>query len=138
MLYLRNLRSGCLGLLATLILASGCNDMGAEVTGKVTFKGQPLRAGRVTFHHPDRPGRNVIATIREDGTYHAYAVPVGQVKVTVQPLPPRSKGSPRGQLHTGVKKADRVPPVPVQYTDPATTDLICPVRRGTQIFDIEL
>jgi len=129
-----------LGSLVVLTLAAGCGDRaGAEVTGRVTFNGKPLQAGKVTFYHPDRPGRNVIADIRPDGTYHVYACPSGDVKVTVQPLPPRAKGTSRGQPYTGAKKAAApVPLIPAKYTDPATTDLICPVRGRNQSFDIEL
>lgn len=130
----------CIGVLVLLVPSAGCGDgAGAEVTGTVTYNGQPLRAGKVTFYHPDRPGRNVIADIRPDGTYHVYACPRGDVKVTVQPLPPHP-GASRGRPYIGVKKAAaaQVPAIPAKYLDPATTDLICPVRQRRQTFDIEL
>ncbi|MDW8244568.1 MAG: hypothetical protein RMJ88_15275 [Thermogemmata sp.] len=126
--------------LPLLLPQYGCgSESGAEVRGRVTFNGQPLRAGKVTFYHPTRPGRNVIADIRPDGTYHAYACPWGDVKVTVQPLRPRAAGTSRGRPYSGVKKAaDAIPLIPQKYLDPATTDIVCPVRQNKQTFDIEL
>jgi hypothetical protein len=131
-----------LTLVAGLFVTSqlvGCGDgAGAEVTGKVTFQGQPLKAGKVTFYHPDRPGRNVIADIRPDGTYHVYGCPSGNVKVTVQALPPKAATTSRGKAYTGPKKAASVPPINPKYGDPATTDLVCRVSSSTQTFDIDL
>ncbi|VTS01825.1 unnamed protein product [Gemmata massiliana] len=127
-----------IGLLA-LAHVAGCGPgAGAEVSGTVTFQGTPIRAGKVTFYHPDRPGRNVIADIRPDGTYRVYACPSGEVKVTVQPLPPAAKSTSRGQPYTGAKKAAPVPPVNAKYGDPATTDLVCRVTGAAQTFDIDL
>ena len=141
------------GLLALLPVAGCGGGGGAEVTGTVTLNGEPLKAGKVTFYDPDRPGRNVIADIKPDGTYHVFACPYGQAKVTVQPLPPPAKAKAAAAPAKGVrgpgskaapgKPAARqpsaaVPAVNPKYSDPATTDLVCPVKSGTQTFDIDL
>jgi hypothetical protein len=121
------------------ILATGCSESTGTVTGTVTFNGEPLQAGKVTFFHPSKPGRNVMADIQPDGTYRILACPAGESKVTVQPLPPKS-GSSRGKPYVpGSRKAtDKAPPVPAKYNDPATTDIICRVTSGSQTFNIDL
>jgi hypothetical protein len=114
---------------------SGCSgSSGTEVTGTVRFEGKPLPGGKVTFFHPYYPGRNVTAYIQSDGSYRIREVPSGQVKVTVVALPTRKKGKDA----TKVKKPQSTLPIPLKYTDPQTTDIICPVSGSTQTFDIEL
>ena len=98
------------GVIGSTLGVTGCGGAeSAEITGKVMHNGQPLQAGKVTFYDPERPGRNVIGDIKADGTYRVFACPTGQVKVTVQPLPPPSdKGQPQladGEGHKGVSEA---------------------------------
>lgn len=125
---------GILTLAGLGVATPGCSgSAGAEVTGTVRFEGQPLRGGKITFYHPRQPGRNVSAYIQPDGTYRILEVPYGQVKVTVVALPPKKKD------RTGKGPAKLVlPPIPLKYTDPETTDLVCPVRHASQTFDIDL
>ncbi|MCS6866058.1 MAG: hypothetical protein RMJ56_08480 [Gemmataceae bacterium] len=97
------------------------------------FEGQPLKGGKITFYHPHQPGRNVSAYIQPDGTYRILEVPYGQVKVTVVALPPKKK-----DRHGKGPAPAPLPAIPLKYTDPATTDLLCPVRHATQTCDIDL
>ena len=123
-------------LLIMVPLITGCSESsGAEVTGTVRFNGQPLSGGKVTFFHPSKPGRNVSCYVQADGSYRILEVPSGEVKVTVVALPPRQKN--RADKKQAGKK-QYVPPIPMKYTDPETTDIVCPVRGGTQTFDIDL
>jgi hypothetical protein len=118
-----------------LVMLPGCGEgPGTEITGTVRFDGEPLTGGKVTFYHPSKPGRNVTATIQPDGTYKIMAVPAGKVKVTVVALPPLRKHRDARRPHTDLN----LPNIPLKYSDPETTDLVCPVRGGSQTFDIEL
>ncbi len=51
------------------------------VSGKVTFKEQPVTAGQVTLHSKD--GRPLFVNIQSDGTYTVKDVPYGEHLVTV-------------------------------------------------------
>src|SRR5438445_7202157 len=71
------------GALCLLILG-GCSGAPttATVSGKVTFKGQPLTGGRVAFLSED--GRVDFAVIK-DGKYSTSQAPTGKIKVSIEP-----------------------------------------------------
>ena len=71
-----------LGALAPfLLIAGGCGKPTAgEVSGKVTFRGEPVIAGTVAFVSAD--GRVTLAMI-EGGSYHAAKVPLGPAQITI-------------------------------------------------------
>ena len=75
--------AGALALAALWLALPGCGGGGgkAKVTGTVTLDGKPLPAGTIAFI-PEK-GPAVAASIR-DGVYTAAAVPIGDVKVTVE------------------------------------------------------
>jgi hypothetical protein len=66
--------------LTTLLSAAGCARTGI-VSGTVTYDGQPLPAGRITFVAAD--GRKQSAMI-ENGVYEVSQVPPGVCKVAVE------------------------------------------------------
>jgi hypothetical protein len=119
------------GVAVGLLQLSGCDAKGT-VTGKVTFKGQPLPNGLVVF--VDRDGNYFPARIQGDGSYATSAkVPCGLMKVTV--------GTVRlGRL---VHPEERVTPpdyirIPRHYADPDKSGIVLDVRRGSQVFTIDL
>src|SRR5260221_372222 len=73
---------GCalFGLLVGLV---GCGASGSadQVTGKVTFNGQPV-AGEVVFVGLDR--KEAASPITDDGTYKIKSPPKGEVQVIVK------------------------------------------------------
>src|SRR5205085_628371 len=73
---------GALALVVGLAVV-GCGGKGGTgtVSGKVTYKGAPLKGGRVGFATANK--QNVVADIGEDGSYTAPDVPTGPAKVTV-------------------------------------------------------
>lgn len=96
----RVLTSGicCLGMLAACTLLSGCNKPTGTVRGKVTYKGNLIKGGYVSFTSADN-GRTASAGIKEDGTYEAHQVPGGNCKVCVDTTalkPPSSPGGFKG------------------------------------------
>jgi hypothetical protein len=128
-------RWGLLGVGLMLTLAAlGCGGpFTGEVTGTVQYNGQPLPGGKVTIIHPD--GRIGEGDIKEDGTYSIPKAPGGDVKVTVQTIPPIA-GIP------GISKplypAGKYVPIPLKYRKTETSELKLEVKRGSQKFDIEL
>lgn len=86
------------GLLA-LLLALGCgSDSTTRVTGKVTFKGAPVPAGKIYFNpDPSKGGKGAsgYADIK-DGYYDTSSsggrdAPVGPVIIAVEGIDPGSK-----------------------------------------------
>jgi hypothetical protein len=80
-LSLRLRRPAGLLAVAALLGAAGCQSHG-NVSGKVTFKGKPLKGGTVVFVIPGKG--SVVAPIGEDGSYSAARVPVGDARLSVE------------------------------------------------------
>jgi hypothetical protein len=138
--------SGWCGLTSLVVIfalcAPGCGGpFTGTVSGKVTYKGNPVPGGIITFIHPD--GRNPETRIQEDGTYTIDA-PGGDVKVTVNTIPPKPGVPPFVKL--GGQKMSSEPyypagkyiPIPKKYGDASSTPLTFTVKRSNDPFNIEL
>jgi hypothetical protein len=102
------------------------------ITGKVNFKGEPLPSGLVVF--VDRDDNCYPARIQRDGSYTtAVDVPCGPMKVTVATV---RLGK---WVHPG---SGNFPPsyvrIPRHYAYPDKSGLAVNVRRGPQVFMIDL
>jgi hypothetical protein len=88
-----------LGAATACCLSVGCSSGKGDVSGKVTFKGAPLKGGIVTFVS-EGGGSNIVASIREDGTYTASNVASGKYKVCVdtESLKPSSTPTTKGGM----------------------------------------
>jgi hypothetical protein len=141
-------RNGCTACAALLTLAvSGCESDRGSVSGKVTYRRQPLGGGTVLFYGPDQ---SVTASlIVADGTYRAPNLPVGRFRVAVVPHPPVPPGLSRANREA--PPAARAPAVstvsgpevrsvriPEKYRHPDRSGLSLQVDRAEQTFDIEL
>ena len=95
------------------------------VTGRITFKGQPLPRGMVVLlTTEDGQIRTYPGLIHKDGTYTVANVPTGPAKVAV------ASGRSRNDA-----PADRIPR---KYRDPDTSGLSFEMRPGTQNFSVDL
>lgn len=130
-------------LLVAALLATtlpGCSQSTGTVSGKVTFQGQPVAAGSVTFIHADGPTRS--GSIRE-GSYSVAKVPAGACTILVVSLPlPRSKWNPETKERMGADRASprfRTPTrLPSCYSDPKESNIHYEVRARRQSYNIEL
>jgi len=118
--------AGC-ALLAWTAL--GCEPQVGQVSGKVTYRGQPLRSGSVLFVNAEgkEVGRSAIAA---DGRYVMTDVPAGSVKVAVEShghVPPGLGGPPGDYV-----------PIPPRYKKAETSGLEYTVTRGSQTFNLDL
>jgi hypothetical protein len=121
------------GVVTVAVLAfAGCGPKGVKkvtVHGTVTYKGQPLRSGMLTFVGAEW---NSGAPIRQDGTFTITDVIPGEVKVGVMETPQGSRaGSP---------DEPRSPPVslPDKYRDPEKSGLRYTITPETTELPIEI
>jgi hypothetical protein len=116
-----------------VVALSGWNAKGT-VTGKVTFKGKPLPNGLVVF--VDSDDNRYPALIERDGSYTTRAkLPCRSMKVIVGT-------SPNGNVNLVLPEPSMFPvshvPIPRHYAAPDKSGLAIDVRRGLQVFTIDL
>ena len=127
--------------LALLPLAAlGCAGKG-DVSGKVTYQGKPLVFGTVQFEGSDGMLRQ--ANIDRDGSYSVRGVAVGEAKVAVSSLNPKSSDFVPMQREGGKPPPPRPEikgwfPIPEKYDTPFKSGLTYPIKRGENKIDIEL
>ncbi|HEY7326704.1 MAG TPA: hypothetical protein VH592_03625 [Gemmataceae bacterium] len=122
-----------------LFLFSGCGyfENAGSVSGTVSYKGQSLSEGSVSFVSDN--GKVVTGPIDKGGRYSVSSVPIGSAKVTVSVVgadgtPPISfAGPPKSAQGTTTG-----PKIPVRYAVTATSGLQHSVTKGRQQFDIDL
>jgi hypothetical protein len=134
-----------LPIILLMLLAIGCGSStpDGEVTGVVTYRGQPVPGGVITFI-TDR-GIPATAVIDPTGHYRLKA-PVGAAKVSVNNLMLRkaqATGGPRLKPPQGSAPAapaleGTYKPIPEKYLSAEQSGLAWTVRPGTQTYDIPL
>ena len=114
----------CLAVAAAAVAFVGCGPSNAKLTGKVTYKGAPLKGGTVTLVPPDG-GTAFSATIKEDGTYNFEEVKTGTYKVCVETeslkpgagQPKHSYAGKGGAVGKDKSKMKNVPPPGAQVPE---------------------
>ncbi len=103
-----------------------------EVSGKVTFNGEPLPGGMVTFIPENGKAEGV--RIAEDGSYKVTNIPVGPVRITVTTQAPvKFPGSKEPFEPLG-----KYVPIPARYREAETSGLALEVKKGSQTQDLVL
>jgi hypothetical protein len=159
-----NLRVRCfwactvLGLPLALLLLSGCSgtSKNSTVSGKVTYKGQPVTGGTLTLHPTDGKGGSFPPIpIKPDGTFMTTDVPAGSWQVAIETE--SIKGMPTGGYNAkppqGQKPPDGAAPkmpeidtsgqpkyvqIPKKYSDPKTSNLTWDIVKGKNDKTFEL
>jgi len=118
-------------LAATLLVLAGCfGPHAASVTGQVTFDGQPLTSGNVSFYPDGGKGAPAYGQIDAQGNYtlstgtEAGLEPGPYIAVVVA-----TKEPPQPVDAQGVE----IPPIPItpaKYGDVASSDLRVEVKAG--------
>jgi hypothetical protein len=104
-----------LAVLVALLAAVGCAKPTSTFGGKVSFRGQPVTSGVIFFLGPAPKMQMGMGTIRDDGTYVATDVPVGEVRVSFQ-----------------------VPKLPPELADPNKSGLTYTITSGMTVLDIAI
>lgn len=118
------LASCLLPLALFTMLAVGCGKGGdtVQVNGHVTYRGQAIPNGSLTFFPPT--GRPVVAPLTQEGDYMAELTPGDYVAAVMV-------GS---VLPEGYKEGDRLPPqsivLPAEYTSRSKSTLKTTVSPG--------
>jgi hypothetical protein len=141
---------GALALLVALAVVGCGGGVGkGTVSGKVTYKGAPLKGGRVAFSTSNNQA--VMADIGEDGSYTTPEMTTGPAKISVQTSymkqmvrvpanrPPKDQKMPEGyQMGGDPEAAKHYVAIPAQYEKADTSGLTYDVKRGSQNHDINL
>ena len=130
-------------------LAAGCNrgvDLGpfGDVYGQVTFRGQPVPEGAITFTCPET-GQSATEPLGPDGTYRMglgdrEGLPVGEYQVYVRPpvLTMEERAAVHHQPAAAGRPAKTYPFLPLKYRSEETSGLTATVEEGNNVFDFDL
>ena len=136
--------------IASLVLftALGCAASSGltEVTGKVTYNGQPVEGATVVFVG-DSTTRPATAITKSDGSYRLMTLDAtgampGKYTVTVTKTSAPAEPSEPPSMEEAAKNANRPPPpvkqlLPVKYGDATQSPLQFEVTKGgSLVFDI--
>lgn len=126
-----------LGLLGVFLSGCGSSVERGRIFGKVTFQGQPVAAGMVSFACSEN-GVQMSADIKPDGSYEVITtagagLPLGTYRVSVCPplVAPVMMPGP-------ATKAKEDSNIPEKYRHYDTAGLTLTVKQGKNPFDIEL
>jgi len=123
-----------LGLIAHILACSHGPPTG-EVRGKVTFKGQPVKEGRVTFLNEKGEG-DAEAQIGNGGTYNVQnGVVLGDYKVEITPLVQIVDTDPGKSPPAPMEKP--APDIPMKYRQ-GNSPLRATVKSGKNEIDFDL
>jgi hypothetical protein len=130
-------------LAVALPLAAGCGSKKGDVSGKITYKGQPLPYGSIQFLSP---AGAFVGEIGSDGIYSVAGVPSGTSKISITCQDPKyadfmkalSAASRDPKLPKPKGNPEDFNKIPTKYTDFDTSGLTYEVKSGTQTHDIDL
>src|SRR5262245_27437292 len=119
------------GVAALLVAGCGSPEKPIDISGKVTFKGEPVTEGSVQFIE-DRTGRGAQVDLGPDGGYKATLF-AGDYKVVV--APPYIVDESSGMLNPYYKKVKNIP---VKYHSTETSGLSAKVAPDKTTHDFAL
>lgn len=139
--------ASCFTVIACLIIpACGGSDptmpMG-QVSGKVTYQGNPLTNGTVSFVSTESSRPNANSTISPDGTYNLHTqnfgsgAGLGDYDVMISSVNPKEYNTPLPGTAALEKKA-KPTTLPKKYGDPKTSGLKETVKSGTNTINFDL
>jgi hypothetical protein len=121
-----------------LWFAGGCSSgpVRGEVQGKVTFQGNPVKEGKVTFLSPEGLG-DAEADISGNGSYAVQGgVVVGEYIVEIKPPVVMVDTDPGKSPPAPMEK--KAPDIPRKYRMQGTTTLKASVKAGKNEINFEM
>jgi hypothetical protein len=129
---------------------SGNPNSPSSVSGKVSYKNEPVKGGTITFI--TKEGISFLRPIGTDGSYNSTDMPVGDYTVVVETesLNPDKKvpayGGGRGGAGGGMSPAPQgresaggsYVKIPTKYSDKKSTSLKATLTKGVNTKDFDL
>jgi hypothetical protein len=137
---MRLVRLSAAGLLAALLTGCGGDDgkggtfNGVEVSGTVTYDGQPVEDGLVTVTTDD--GKSSSAKLEDGGKFTLPNAPTGPVKIGVNTQMAKAEAMMNQKESKGKMKVKLVE-VPAKYAQPSTSGLTDTITAGKPL-DIKI
>jgi hypothetical protein len=130
----------------TLFGCSGGKKPNGVVSGKLTYKGNPVNGAALQLIQATGAGESYRFPTTQEGAFHISDVPAGEYKVVVQPSPgytPNTKGMDPAVLAENRSKMEEMKtpgtiPIPDKYKQRTTTDLTLTVTKEDQTVNLEL
>jgi hypothetical protein len=136
-------------LLAVLVGCASKRSRYGVVTGKITYKGDPVNDAALLLYPAEDPWANaIVIPVDANGAFQIADVPPGEYKVVVEgaegaakgftlaDFPPEKHEEVRALLET--QKFTTTIPFPKKYKDRETTDLKCTISDNDQPMDLVL
>jgi hypothetical protein len=122
----------------------GCGAKKATVSGTVSYKGEKLGNGNITFVGANEHAST--AQIKADGSYEVSNVPVGTVKIQIETIPPPPENMSKNLMGMGAPKMEgskqpdngKYVKIPDKYKNAEKSGLTYEVKSGPQTHDINL
>jgi len=129
-----------LALVGMAFALTGCHggEKRGRVFGKVTFQGQPVPEGIVSFSNREK-GIFMTASLKSDGTYELVTaqgrgLPLGTYQVAINPP---LIDAPLGPA-IGPPKIPQYPNIPQKYRKPEHSGLSLTVQEGDNLFNVDM
>jgi hypothetical protein len=142
------MRQSVVVLIACLLLVGCTKPAGnAVVSGKVTYKGQPVNGASLTFNPASGTGNPVLIPVTQEGTFRSSGLIPGDYKISIQGASttgmPSTKGmdpakAAQAQGKLAGQEVKPTIPFPEKYKLPQTTPLTRTIKGGEQTLDLEL
>jgi hypothetical protein len=135
-----------LAVVSLLVVGCGGGSRKGTISGKLTYKGQPLN-GAALFLHPDGGGEALLIPVTQEGMFQTSDVPPGEYTVVVEgtpgnPGPPTQGMSKEKAAEAKEKFKDMTTPptiaFPNRYKSVTTSNKKVTVVAGEQKLDIDL
>jgi hypothetical protein len=150
--------------ISLLLAVIGCSNSKTPsgVSGKVTYKGEPVSAGTITFHRTgENQGGAYPFNLKSDGTYEGSGMPAEEMIVTIDtesanPDKPKQTYSQSGQggspsneyekmmrekvpeAAAAAKTDGKYVKIPPQYADKAKSPLKVTLSKGKNPLNFDL
>ena len=134
---------GTAGVAVALLLFQGCGGKSGPkhwpITGKVTYKGNPVADAAAQFSNPDA-GIDITANLGADGTFSIATIrgpglPEGVYRVAIVAVVNKK---PEGIMLGPQAPAPKRPDIPMRYRDTSTSGLSLTVKPEANTFDVDM